>query len=685
MSGTINKAIAPVPTAQEFLDVILSKTQRKTPTVIRSGFKISRIRAFYMRKVKFTQASFEERLDQILTEFPVMDNLHPFLSSLLNVLYDKNHYKLALGQINTARHLIVQVGKDYCRLIKFGDSLYRCKQLKKAALGRMATIMKRQKDPLAYLEQVRQHMSRLPSIDPTTRTLLICGYPNVGKSSFVNKVTRADVDVQPYAFTTKSLFVGHMDYKYLRWQVIDTPGVLDHPLEEMNTIEMQSITALAHLRACVMYFMDLSEQCGFTVEAQCKLYQSIKPLFANKPTFIVINKIDIVRPEDLDPERKAMLDAILAEDGVELLALSCVSDEGVMDVRNSACDALLAHRVESKEKTRRVENIANRVRVAVPVPRDGVERKAFIPEAVKNRKTYDREDPMRRRIERDLEEENGGAGVYSSDLKKNYKLKNDEWKYDVIPEIQDGKNIADFIDPDIVAKLDELEAEEERLEAAGFYDSESEVDSEEETIRTAASTIRDKKALFRLKNQEKNKQQNRSMVPRKDQERTLSQMTAMLKESGYDPSTLEERATVLAKARGLVGRKRGANDDDEMDEDGEEPVFGSEDDDEDGMDVEGDGARQASKKRRTSSTSAVAARSGSGSIVPRGKRVPKTNRATANLGGAEQEDKVKELRTLAQRGPNSKARAGEGDRHETAAIPKWLFSGKRGGGKTNRR
>jgi nucleolar GTP-binding protein len=132
----------------------------------------------------------------------------------------------------------------------------------------MATIMRRQKDPLAYLEQVRQHISRLPAIDPTTRTLLICGYPNVGKSSFMNKVTRADVDVQPYAFTTKSLFVGHLDYKYLRWQVVDTPGILDHPLEDMNTIEMQSITALAHLRSAVLYFMDLSEQCGYTVEAQ---------------------------------------------------------------------------------------------------------------------------------------------------------------------------------------------------------------------------------------------------------------------------------------------------------------------------------------------------------------------------------------------------------------------------------
>jgi nucleolar GTP-binding protein len=54
----------------------------------------------------------------------------------MNVLYDKNHYKLALGQLRTARHLIDQVSKDYVRLLKFGDSLYRCKQLKRAALGR---------------------------------------------------------------------------------------------------------------------------------------------------------------------------------------------------------------------------------------------------------------------------------------------------------------------------------------------------------------------------------------------------------------------------------------------------------------------------------------------------------------------------------------------------------------------
>jgi nucleolar GTP-binding protein len=391
-----------------------------------------------MRKVKFTQDSFDEKLGAILSEFPILDvrvafppninmvkliypmglkNLHPFMSSLLNVLYDKNHYKLALGQLNTARHLISQVAKDYVRLLKFGDSLYRCKQLKRAALGRMATIMRRQKDPLAYLEQVRQHLARLPSIDPTTRTLLVCGYPNVGKSSFVNKVTRADVDVQPYAFTTKSLFVGHLDYKYLRWQVIDTPGILDHPLEEMNTIEMQSVTAMAHLRSAILYFMDLSERCGYTIEAQVKLFHSIKPLFSGKPVVVVINKIDVVRLEDLSEEQRALVDTVITLPEVKTVQVSCYTDEGVTEVKTASCDALLAHRVESKLRGTKINTVVNRIHVAVPVKRDDKERKPFIPDVVKERKRYDKEDPERAKLEKDLEEEGGGAGVYNIDMR----------------------------------------------------------------------------------------------------------------------------------------------------------------------------------------------------------------------------------------------------------------------------
>jgi nucleolar GTP-binding protein len=163
-----------------------------------------------------------------------------------------------------------------------------------------------------------------------------------------------------------------------------------------------------------------------------------------------------------------------------------------MDLKNKACDALLAQRVDTKLKGSKINTIINRIHVAQPKPRDDVVREPFIPEAVKQRKKYDKNDPDRRKLEKDVELEEGGAGVYNINLKsaycafvallgslsckaENYILANDEWKDDTIPEIMDGKNIADFIDPDIAEKLEALEREEEMLEAEGFYDDQEDM------------------------------------------------------------------------------------------------------------------------------------------------------------------------------------------------------------------
>jgi len=80
------------------VDIVLLRTQRKTPTVVHAGWQISRIRQFYMRKVKFTQATFSEKLTAIVEQFPKLDDIHPFYGDLINVLYDRDHYKLALGR-----------------------------------------------------------------------------------------------------------------------------------------------------------------------------------------------------------------------------------------------------------------------------------------------------------------------------------------------------------------------------------------------------------------------------------------------------------------------------------------------------------------------------------------------------------------------------------------------------------
>lgn len=429
-------------------------------------------------------------------------DIHPFYADLMNVLYDKDHYKLALAQVNTARHLVDAIAKDYARLLKYGDSLYRCKQLKRAALGRMCTVVRRQSAPLQYLEQVRQHLARLPSIDPSTRTLLLCGFPNVGKSSFMNKVTRANVEVQPYPFTTKSLYVGHTDYRYLRWQVIDTPGILDHPLEERNTIEMQSITALAHLRAAVLYLMDPSEQCGYSLADQVSLFNSIRPLFANKPLLCVANKIDIMPLERLPPESQALLKQ-LEEEHVAVLYMSTVSEQGVAEVKSRACDLLLAHRVEAKLSSRKASDIVSRLHLAQPRQRDTLERPPCIPVAVQQRLPQsaapgDDGKPTKQRTLRDKEVELGAD--YSVDLRQEWReLRDDSWRYDILPEIMCGHNVADYIDPDIMERLVELEKEETIREASGAYESPAagiEMTDAIRELRAQAQRIRDKRAAL---------------------------------------------------------------------------------------------------------------------------------------------------------------------------------------------
>uniref|UniRef100_A0A8C3SY86 Nucleolar GTP-binding protein 1 n=1 Tax=Chelydra serpentina TaxID=8475 RepID=A0A8C3SY86_CHESE len=628
------KKIMVVPSAKDFIDLTLSKTQRKTPTVIHKHYQIHRIRQFYMRKVKYTQQNYHDRLTQILTDFPKLDDIHPFYADLMNVLYDKDHYKLALGQINIAKNLIDNVSKDYVRLMKYGDSLYRCKQLKRAALGRMCTIIKRQKQSLEYLEQVRQHLSRLPTIDPNTRTLLLCGYPNVGKSSFINKVTRADVEVQPYAFTTKSLFVGHMDYRYLRWQVVDTPGILDHPLEERNTIEMQAITALAHLRAAVLFVMDVSEQCGHSLEEQLELFTNIKPLFANKPLIIVVNKCDVKRISELPEENQKMFENLEAE-GFPVIETSTLTEEGVIKVKTEACDRLLSHRVDTKMKGNKVNEVLNRLHLALPSKRDNKERPPFIPEgAVTRRKRMEVDAPKKRR-ERDLEVEMGDD--YVLDLQKYWDLMNSSEKYDKIPEIWEGHNIADYIDPDIMRKLEELEKEEELRQTAGEYDSEPESEDEEMMeIRQLAQQIREKKKLKILESKEKDTQgpkmpRTARRVQRKILEKEMSNLG--LEMAGKD----EAHYVVQARRSRSVTRKR---------------------------------------KREESEPPKSAARSRSSSRTPRD---------TSGLRDAKMVKKVKTIMKNSQKKMNRLGKKGEADRHVFDLKPKHLLSGKRKSGTTQRR
>lgn len=93
-----------------------------------------------------------------------------------------------------------------------------------------------------------------------------------------------------------------------------------------------------------------------------------------------------------------------------------------------------------------MEGLLNRLHIAQP-RRVDPNRVPCIPESVlKKRKAAAEKVERKRKLEKEIEEEMGDD--YVLDLKKNYDIEGDQ-KYDVIPEIWEGRNIADYIDPDI--------------------------------------------------------------------------------------------------------------------------------------------------------------------------------------------------------------------------------------------
>jgi len=110
------------------INKILSGTQRKTPTVVHKRFPIERIRRFYIKKIKYVQQNFSNQITEILDNFPSIDYIHPFFGDLLNLMFERQHYKIALAKISVSKRKINFICKNFVKIVKNGNTSYVCKQ-----------------------------------------------------------------------------------------------------------------------------------------------------------------------------------------------------------------------------------------------------------------------------------------------------------------------------------------------------------------------------------------------------------------------------------------------------------------------------------------------------------------------------------------------------------------------------
>jgi len=288
--------IADVPNVDELLKSTIKRSQRRAKQIT-AKTKRQMIKKREIYKIESVALSLSNKLESIVKDTANFRKLSPFQKELCSALFDIDEVRRSLHSINWASKKILELGNSYKKKVMKTKDIESITRMRKQFEARVESILNKVKNDLEILKKAGIKTKQLPSIKELP-TVVIAGYPNVGKSSILNALSDSKVKVEPYPFTTKQLLVGYAKRRFDNIQLIDTPGILDRPIEKMNRIERQALAALKHLGNNILFVLDASETCGFPIEKQLALLESIKRLFKPK-LLVVVNKKDLITKDKL--------------------------------------------------------------------------------------------------------------------------------------------------------------------------------------------------------------------------------------------------------------------------------------------------------------------------------------------------------------------------------------------------
>jgi nucleolar GTP-binding protein len=278
-----------VPTADEILD----RSFRRAAKKMKEKSNKERANEEFVRAVG---AAIHDRLVAIIQGFPEFDEIPPFYRELAEILYGIENIRKSLGAVGwAAKHTKMVSSQIAMQSRRAQDTTV----LRKRAVARLASIVHQIDKDLLFLNEIRNVLRKLPHVEDTF-TIVVAGYPNVGKSSFIRRVSSAEPQVASYPFTTKGIIVGHRDLGRERIQFVDTPGILDRPAEERNQIERQALAAMMNVADVILFILDPTEHCGYPMKVQLRLLDEVKGM-VDVPMVVVANKSDIVTTEGYLP------------------------------------------------------------------------------------------------------------------------------------------------------------------------------------------------------------------------------------------------------------------------------------------------------------------------------------------------------------------------------------------------
>ena len=287
-----------VGNADFYLDVAIKRTKKYMEELREGslrGTPLQRSKFMELSKLESVETELNNQLTKVLKSFPSLDNLSEFYKELIAVTLDYPYIKRSLAAIKWCNGKNREFLRLYKDKIKLATEITRINQYRREFYGRVASTLKQINKHLEYLEHTRRTMLSYPSIKTSLTTIAIAGFPNVGKSTLLSKLTPAKPKIANYAFTTQGVNIGYGEFNGEKIQFMDIPGTLNR-FEKQNIIEQIATLAVKYVAEAVIYVFDLTET-AYSLEDQITLYNELKK--SRKPIIIYLSKTDILEEEKI--------------------------------------------------------------------------------------------------------------------------------------------------------------------------------------------------------------------------------------------------------------------------------------------------------------------------------------------------------------------------------------------------
>ncbi|MCK4479900.1 MAG: 50S ribosome-binding GTPase [Candidatus Lokiarchaeota archaeon] len=296
-----------VPNSKELLDIAFKRSMKSSAQVSKNAPILIKAKKKESKRIKVAIEELINRILKIIKMVPMIDELPDFYKELASILVNIDDLKLTLGKLNGILPVLNKIEREHLSRLKRIEAPNEGDQIRRAAFGRISSIINKQKNNLEYLNEIRGRLREIPSINYTMPCVVVAGYPNVGKSSIVKNIsTNKKLEIKEYPFTTKKLYMGHLEIKRrfdsIKIQCLDTPGILDRPMIKRNYIELQAILALRLISDLILFIFDPTVSSGYSVESQIELYNEIKQNFSKDrqiEIIIIFNKIDLAKDSEI--------------------------------------------------------------------------------------------------------------------------------------------------------------------------------------------------------------------------------------------------------------------------------------------------------------------------------------------------------------------------------------------------